>query len=466
MNDFSFRPYEGKEPYIFVSYSHADKEIVSNIVKYLHDAGVRIWYDRGIQFWERFPGYIAEHIKRCELFITFISNNSSDPEKSYCPVEIHYAFTKKKPILSIYLEENINLDSGIEMEICNWQSEFFWEYKENKTEDFFERMLNQVNINKCRKTNMGQMERALEYYDDKEFYKAANLFNTLAEEGNTEAKRRLGWMYLNGEIAAKQIDDETRRRHLRKGVNLVQEAAKLGNDEAMNQLGVLCCNGDIVKRNLIKAEAYFLDAVKKENHWAMFNLGQMYCDGEIEGSDFDTGVRLLYSSVQKGGNDTAMYYLGRMHCEERFEDANPAEGIKLLKESADKGNSEAMTFLGVLFQDGKVVQQNLDVAINFYLDAVSRENHWAMYNLAWMCCNGQIYNQDHVMGVKLLHDAADHGNAWALHDLSVIYKNGKWVKKNSAHAEKLERMAIEKGYTPNAGTQRKTSFFKRLFGWS
>ena len=44
----NFMPYEGNEPYIFVSYAHANQEIVTRIIETLHENGYRIWYDSGI----------------------------------------------------------------------------------------------------------------------------------------------------------------------------------------------------------------------------------------------------------------------------------------------------------------------------------------------------------------------------------------------------------------------------------
>ena len=40
--------YEGAEPYVFISYSHADSERVLAIVKAMEKRGYRVWYDAGI----------------------------------------------------------------------------------------------------------------------------------------------------------------------------------------------------------------------------------------------------------------------------------------------------------------------------------------------------------------------------------------------------------------------------------
>ena len=43
-----FRPYEGKEPYIFISYAHRDSDRVFPIIRRLQEDFCRVWYDDGI----------------------------------------------------------------------------------------------------------------------------------------------------------------------------------------------------------------------------------------------------------------------------------------------------------------------------------------------------------------------------------------------------------------------------------
>ena len=40
--------YEGKDPYIFVSYAHKDSAAVFRLVEQLNERGYRICYDEGI----------------------------------------------------------------------------------------------------------------------------------------------------------------------------------------------------------------------------------------------------------------------------------------------------------------------------------------------------------------------------------------------------------------------------------
>ena len=54
-----FPAYKGDEPFIFVSYAHADAEQVYGELQSLHDQGFNVWYDDGIS-----PVPIEWHMKR------------------------------------------------------------------------------------------------------------------------------------------------------------------------------------------------------------------------------------------------------------------------------------------------------------------------------------------------------------------------------------------------------------------
>lgn len=73
-------PYLGKEPYIFVSYSHNDRERVYPILCSLQTSGYRIWYDDGIPGGENWRRIIALKIEGCTDFILFSSESASQSD--------------------------------------------------------------------------------------------------------------------------------------------------------------------------------------------------------------------------------------------------------------------------------------------------------------------------------------------------------------------------------------------------
>ena len=53
------RPYEGQQPYLFISYAHADAPAVMAVVRDMYARGYRVWYDEGIEAGSEWPEYIA-----------------------------------------------------------------------------------------------------------------------------------------------------------------------------------------------------------------------------------------------------------------------------------------------------------------------------------------------------------------------------------------------------------------------
>lgn len=90
-------PYEGKEPYIFLSYCHKDANIVYPLVEQMVKDGFRIWYDDGNRAGDDWLENIANHLNRCAVCLAMISENSSVSHN--CKSEINEALEWKKSFL-------------------------------------------------------------------------------------------------------------------------------------------------------------------------------------------------------------------------------------------------------------------------------------------------------------------------------------------------------------------------------
>ena len=110
------RPYEGTQPYIFVSYAHKNDAAVLGIIGTLQSRGFRVWYDEGIEAGSEWPESIASHLERAQLVLAFLS--PAYLQSDNCRKEMHYALTKKKPVINVYHEQT-ELSPGMEMQIGN-----------------------------------------------------------------------------------------------------------------------------------------------------------------------------------------------------------------------------------------------------------------------------------------------------------------------------------------------------------
>jgi hypothetical protein len=114
-----FAPYEGSEPFLFVSYSHRDKAAVYAEITALHEQGFRVWYDQGIVGGADWTSTLETKLKESSFVLIFLS-----PEAVESPNvrdEIHFALEKKKPLLAVHLVET-DLRHGLEFRLNRMQA--------------------------------------------------------------------------------------------------------------------------------------------------------------------------------------------------------------------------------------------------------------------------------------------------------------------------------------------------------
>lgn len=111
-------PYAGEGPFIFASYKREDFERIAPLLQVIHDAGYRVWYDKGIPGSAEWAALLEERLKSCKLLLFFMSRESV--ESKYCRREIGYADSRNKPILSVRLED-AELKHGLDMTLSQYQ---------------------------------------------------------------------------------------------------------------------------------------------------------------------------------------------------------------------------------------------------------------------------------------------------------------------------------------------------------
>ena len=160
--DSTFRPYVGTEPYIFVSYARKDKETVLPIVQAMSTAGYRIWYDEGIPWTEEWPDEIADRLADCAVCVAF--HSSASIASRHCKAELHYAMSKGRHILSVYLEDDVRLPSGLEMYLSLVQAVKLSQFE--SIDAFVERLGQEATFKPCQKERVvPEKERVVDVAD-------------------------------------------------------------------------------------------------------------------------------------------------------------------------------------------------------------------------------------------------------------------------------------------------------------
>ena len=143
-NNF-LEPYEGHDPYIFISYCHKNQDMVMDILNNLSRLGYRFWYDKGINVGSSWNDNIASHIDNASHFIFFLSNDFI--QSKYCLDELEYAKSEDKQIIPVCIEET-KISGGLKLSINRLQVLNKYQFSESY---FYDQIAQIQNIHKCNK---------------------------------------------------------------------------------------------------------------------------------------------------------------------------------------------------------------------------------------------------------------------------------------------------------------------------
>ena len=137
-----FEAYQGDDPYVFISYSHKDAAVVYEEITRLHEAGINVWYDEGIEASNEWPEEIARAVVDCTVFLVFVSPRATDSVN--CRNEINLALNENKPFLAIHLEET-ELPLGLRLRMGDLQAILRYklpvDHYQKKTQDSLDQLL-------------------------------------------------------------------------------------------------------------------------------------------------------------------------------------------------------------------------------------------------------------------------------------------------------------------------------------
>jgi len=129
-------PYEGEEPYIFVSYCHADEKSVYPLIERLAGEGYRIWYDNGIHPGSDWMEVIAKHLTGSSLCIAIVTKEFADSHN--CRNELTFAVNNKIQCIGV-CEEGLQLALGMKMALASSQN--IKQQDLSKTEELYRKLL-------------------------------------------------------------------------------------------------------------------------------------------------------------------------------------------------------------------------------------------------------------------------------------------------------------------------------------
>eukprot|EP00931_Biecheleriopsis_adriatica_P060477 TRINITY_DN3632_c2_g1_i1.p1 TRINITY_DN3632_c2_g1~~TRINITY_DN3632_c2_g1_i1.p1 ORF type:complete len:876 (+),score=213.91 TRINITY_DN3632_c2_g1_i1:35-2662(+) len=219
-----------------------------------------------------------------------------------------------------------------------------------------------------------------------------------AEAGDKEARFELGVIHFTAKGVAK--DEAAAFRHL-------HQAAELGHRAAQNCVGTMLRNGLGTSVQKEEAAIWFQKAADAGDTEAIFNLGDMLYEGEVEKNEV-RGVQLFEKAALQG-LDFAQFKLGMALREGIGIDMDQSLGTKWVQQSAKHGLPQAMQVLG-----------------------------------SWLYIGDGVV-QDKAEAARYFQKAADQGDALAQYSLGVMYELGDGVTKSDAQAQHYLRQAAAQG---------------------
>lgn len=122
------------------------------------------------------------------------------------------------------------------------------------------------------------------------------------------------------------------------------------------------------------------------------------------------------------------------------------QSAAFFEQAANKGNSEAQYWLGVLFYEGEGVYMNKETAVMWFRKAAEQGSAHAQFNLG--CCYNYGFGlkKDLSQAVYWFRKAAEQGEADAEFNLALCYGKGDGVSQDEREAIYWCQKAAEQGY--------------------
>lgn len=245
------------------------------------------------------------------------------------------------------------------------------------------------------------------------------------------------------------------RHNYTEALSHFNQAKDLGNSEAFSYLSHIYYSGLGVKPDFRKAYELAREGYDLGSITAIYQLGIYLYNGIGTPITPDEADRLFEKNYQfnwfksqydKTKRDFYAYFLGLIYQDGKGVNQNYAEAAHWYKRAAEAGDPAAQSNLGVLYQDGTGVSQSFSEAAQWYRKAAEKEFALAQYNLGVLYHNGEGVTQSNLEALYWYGQAAEQGLVYAQHNVGVLYYNGGGVSQDYAQAASWFRKSADNGF--------------------
>ena len=119
--------------------------------------------------------------------------------------------------------------------------------------------------------------------------------------------------------------------------------------------------------------------------------------------------------------------------------------LRVWRPLAEQGDADAQYLLGLRYDLGQGVPQDLAEAAMWYRRAAAQGNARAQSNLGVIYFMGKGVRRDHGEAARWLRLAAEQGDGTAQYFLGMLYERGQGVSRDHGEAAKWFRQAADQG---------------------
>ena len=302
---------------------------------------------------------------------------------------------------------------------------------------------------------------------------AAKWIELAANNEQPDALCMMAYSYLQDpEIGTMNIKNLLYDQDVQKGMQLLKRAAELKDSKATRTLAICYQKGRYVEEDKEKAFELLQKSVESNSTPESVNLlGDFYRDGIGTEQNYEMAAQ-CYTWAANNGNAWAMSSLSKLYregigVEKNEELADELEvrwwettqwnifgnmPLDVAREQAQQGDEEAMYQLGNRYDNGDGVEQNPEVASDWWFKAAIKGHVKAAHNLG----NYYFYAKHDVKnGLRWLEKAASENSNLSLYVLGDIYINGIGIAQDVEKGLAYITKAADLDY-PEA--ERKLSF--------
>lgn len=149
------------------------------------------------------------------------------------------------------------------------------------------------------------------------------------------------------------------------------------------------------------------------------------------------------------GDVEAQLELGLLYAQGKDVDQDFAVAKKWWDKAAEQGNAGARYYVGLMYARGDGVTKDMDQARSMWEQSAEMDHIGALFSLGMLYVEGEVVQGDYVEAGKYFIRAAELGNVQSQFNVSMLYSQGLGFPQSNENSYAWAKLAADQGH-PNA----------------